>query len=163
LSAVAFRRHKVQAVARSDDDWLDLGALMIPQYADPVGLLRAWAQAFVRSNPTDTLSLLKDVNANIASWISYQSRDDEGTQTQLSQSSRDTGSTHAWAEVYVPGAGWVTFDSTNRNVGGFNLIPVAVARDIHQIMPVTGSFVGKTGALLGMAVEVCVGSRPTPA
>jgi len=170
----------------------------------PVGLLRAWAQAFVRSNPTDTLSLLKDVNANIASWISYQSRDDEGTQTpletldrewgscrdfavlcaetlrslgfgarivsgylynpdQLSQSSRDTGSTHAWAEVYVPGAGWVTFDPTNRNVGGFNLIPVAVARDIHQIMPVTGSFVGKTGALLGMTVEVRVGSRPTPA
>lgn len=136
---------------------------MIPQYADPVGLLRAWAQAFVRSNPTDTLSLLKDVNANIASWISYQSRDDEGTQTQLSRSSRDTGTTHAWAEVYVPGAGWVTFDPTNRNVGGFNPIPVAVARDIHQIMPVTGSFVGKTGALLGMAVEVCVGSRPTPA
>ena len=56
--------------------------------------------------------------------------------------SRDTGSTHAWAEVYVPGAGWITFDPTNRSVGGFNLIPVAVARDIRQAMPVTGSFVG---------------------
>lgn len=33
------------------------------------------------------------------------------------------GSTHAWAEVYVPGAGWITFDPTNRSVGGFNLIP----------------------------------------
>ena len=30
----------------------------------------------------------------------------------------DAGSTHAWAEVYVPGAGWITFDPTNRSVGG---------------------------------------------
>ena len=42
------------------------------------------------------------------------------------------GSTHAWAEVYVPGAGWITFDPTNRSVGGFNLIPVAVGRHIRQ-------------------------------
>jgi hypothetical protein len=27
------------------------------------------------------------------------------------------------AELYVPGAGWITFDPTNRSVGGFNLIP----------------------------------------
>jgi hypothetical protein len=30
---------------------------------------------------------------------------------------------------------------TNRSVGGFNLIPVAVVRDIRQAMPVSGSFV----------------------
>jgi len=34
----------------------------------------------------------------------------------------------------VPGAGWITFDPTNRGVGGFNLIPVAVARNIGQAM-----------------------------
>lgn len=45
--------------------------------------------------------------------------------------SADAGSTHAWAEVFVPGAGWITVDPTNRSVGGFNLIPVAVARDIR--------------------------------
>jgi transglutaminase-like putative cysteine protease len=72
--------------------------------------------------------------------------------------SADAGSTHAWAEVYVPGAGWVTFDPTNRSVGGFNLIPVAVARDIRQVMPVTGSFNGDSDALLGMWVEVRVTS-----
>ena len=66
------------------------------------------------------------------------------------------GSTHAWAEVYVPGAGWITFDPTNRSVGGFNLIPVAVARDIRQAMPVAGSFVGMTDAFMGMKVEVSV-------
>ena len=68
----------------------------------------------------------------------------------------DAGSTHAWAEVYVPGAGWITFDPTNRGVGGFNLIPVAVARGIRQVMPVAGSFVGTIDAFQGMAVEVSV-------
>jgi transglutaminase-like putative cysteine protease len=70
--------------------------------------------------------------------------------------SADAGSTHAWAEVNVPGAGWITFDPTNRSVGGLNLIPVAVARDIRQAMPVAGSFVGATDAFQGMSVEVRV-------
>jgi hypothetical protein len=47
---------------------------------------------------------------------------------------------------------------TNRSVGGFNLIPVAVARDIRQAMPV-GSFVGMTDAFQGMSLEVRVKSR----
>ena len=66
------------------------------------------------------------------------------------------GATHAWAEVFVPGAGWITFDTTNRSVGGANLIPVAVVRDISQAVPVAGSFVGAPDALLGMTVEVSV-------
>ena len=64
------------------------------------------------------------------------------------------GSTHAWAEVFVPGAGWITFDPTNRGVGGANLIPVAVGRTIGQVMPVAGAFVGATDAFLGMTVGV---------
>ena len=68
----------------------------------------------------------------------------------------DTGATHAWAEVFVPGAGWITFDPTNRSVGGLNLIPVAVARDISQIAPVTGSFIGMTDAFHTMLVDVNV-------
>jgi transglutaminase-like putative cysteine protease len=69
------------------------------------------------------------------------------------------GATHAWAEVYVPGAGWITwitFDPTNRSVGGANLIPVTVVRDIKQAVPVAGSFVGPSDALIGMTVEVSV-------
>jgi transglutaminase-like putative cysteine protease len=66
------------------------------------------------------------------------------------------GATHAWAEVYVPGAGWITFDPTNRSVGGANLIPVAVVRDIRQAVSVAGSFVGPSDALIGMTVEVGV-------
>ena len=66
------------------------------------------------------------------------------------------GSTHAWAEVYVSGAGWISFDPTNQGVGGFNLIPVGVARDIRQTMPVVGSFVGDAGGFQRMSVEVAV-------
>jgi hypothetical protein len=52
----------------------------------------------------------------------------------------------------------ITFDPTNRSVRGFNLIPVAVARDIRQVMPVSGNFIGSTDAILGMGVEVSVTS-----
>ena len=55
-----------------------------------------------------------------------------------------------------PGAGWITFDPTNRSVGSFNLIPVAVVRDIQQAIPVSGNFVGMTDAFAGMSVEVLV-------
>jgi transglutaminase-like putative cysteine protease len=70
--------------------------------------------------------------------------------------SAGTGSTHAWAEVYVPGAGWIMFDPTNRSVGGFNLIPVAVARHIRQTMPVSGSFIGDAAAFEALDVAVTV-------
>ena len=67
---------------------------------------------------------------------------------------KGAGSTHAWTEVYLPGAGWVAFDPTNQSVGSKNLIPVAVARSIHQVVPVAGSFTGPVNALSGMTVEV---------
>ncbi len=73
------------------------------------------------------------------------------------------GSTHAWGDVFVSGAGWISFDPTNRSVGGSNLIPVAVARDIRQAMPVAGSFVGNSDAFKEMAVEVRVTSNAAPA
>jgi transglutaminase-like putative cysteine protease len=72
--------------------------------------------------------------------------------------SNGPGSTHAWAEIYLPGAGWVTFDPTNRAVGGFNLVPVGVGRTIDQVMPVAGTFLGRTGVYQGMSVEVQVTS-----
>ncbi|WP_084183139.1 transglutaminase family protein [Nevskia soli] len=66
------------------------------------------------------------------------------------------GATHAWMQVFLPGAGWVEFDPTNALAGGRNLIRVAVARDAAQAAPLTGSFTGAPADFLGMTVEVTV-------
>lgn len=186
--------------AYSADEQLDLGALLTPQYQDPDRRLAIWARGFVRGDITDTLSLLKDLNAAISAWISYQSREDEGTQPPLETlargwgSCRDiavlfieaarwlgfaarivsgylfnpdvagtalsgsmgAGSTHAWAEIYLPGAGWIAFDPTNRTVGSSSLIPVAVARDVRQVVPISGTFVGSHGDAVTLTVAVTV-------
>lgn len=186
-----------------EDDRLDLGALAVPQYADPAGSLSRWAQGFVAGPRTDTLALLKDLGAGVHGALAYVAREDEGTQAPLatlacrSGSCRDfavlfaeaarwlgfgarlvsgylhdpageltgtagAGSTHAWAEVFVPGAGWIAFDPTNRSVGGAHLVPVAVGRDMRQIVPVSGSFAGSNDALEGLEVQVRVRHRIQP-
>lgn len=66
------------------------------------------------------------------------------------------GATHAWVQVYLPGAGWVEFDPSNSIVGGRNLIRIAVARDISQAVPVSGTWIGRPGDCLGMEVSVRV-------
>jgi transglutaminase-like putative cysteine protease len=73
------------------------------------------------------------------------------------------GSTHAWAEVFVPGAGWISFDPTNRSMGSANLIAVAAARNIAQVAPMKGSFHGRSGDLNSMAVQVTVSPAEAPA
>lgn len=66
------------------------------------------------------------------------------------------GATHAWVDIYLPGAGWVAFDPTHRSYGGANLIPVAVARGIAELPPVEGSFTGASNDYIGMHVGVTV-------
>ncbi|KQX25400.1 MULTISPECIES: transglutaminase family protein [unclassified Sphingomonas] len=181
-----------------DRTWSELGALAVPP-ADPDGSLHRWARGFVAGVPTDTLALLKDLNAGTGAAIAYMSRDEEGTQDPCwtlrngrgscrdlamlfvaaarslgfgaravsgylhspagaGDEVRGAGSTHAWAEVYVPGSGWIAFDPTNRTVGGFNLVPVAVASDISLILPVTGSFSGDGTGDMVVDVEVSTAS-----
>lgn len=181
----------------------------MPQHPDPDDRLRRWAQGFVRSDPTDTLSLLKDLAAGVSASTAYEPRDEEGTRSPAETLDRASGScrdlatlfieaarrlgfgaravsgylhdpagdgaaaatpptparasastTHAWAGIYLPGAGWVTFDPTNRSIGSANLIPVAVARDIRHAIPVAGTFSGPADALRAMTVEVVVMEEP---
>ena len=66
------------------------------------------------------------------------------------------GATHAWMQVYLPGAGWVDFDPTNNIVGNRNLIRVAVAWDPKHVLPLWGTFIGAASSFLGMDVSVSV-------
>ncbi|MGU3492453.1 transglutaminase domain-containing protein [Xanthobacteraceae bacterium A53D] len=69
------------------------------------------------------------------------------------------GATHAWATVYLPGAGWIDFDPTNALIGTDHLVRVAVARDPRQAVPVNGTFSGAADAFVSMEVEVLVSSH----
>ena len=75
---------------------------------------------------------------------------------QTQQGLSGAGSTHAWAEVFVSGAGWISFDPTNGGVGGSNLIPVGVGRHIGQISPVMGSYAGADNPSSALSIEVSV-------
>lgn len=67
-----------------------------------------------------------------------------------------SASTHAWLTVYLPGAGWIHYDPTNRISGGFQLIPVAIARHPGQAIPLQGSWFGSAADYLGMNVTVSI-------
>lgn len=64
--------------------------------------------------------------------------------------------THAWAEVYLPGAGWMGFDSTAGELTGDRHIAVAVARNPEAVPPVSGSFTAPGLATPAMLVNVQV-------
>lgn len=68
--------------------------------------------------------------------------------------SHEVGSTHAWAEVYVPGGGWIGFDPTTGNIVGADHIAVAVSRLPDNVPPIAGSFVGVSGSSLSVGVWV---------
>ena len=67
-----------------------------------------------------------------------------------------SSATHAWLQVFLPGAGWMDYDPTNQINAGFDLIPVAVARHPGQAIPLEGSWFGDAKDYLGMSVNVAV-------
>jgi transglutaminase-like putative cysteine protease len=64
--------------------------------------------------------------------------------------------THAWLQIYLPGAGWMEFDPTNGIVGNRDLIRVAVVRDPSQAIPVSGTWTGSSEDYEGMEVDIRV-------
>jgi transglutaminase-like putative cysteine protease len=61
---------------------------------------------------------------------------------------------HAWAEIYVPGVGWVGQDPTLGEPTGLRHIRVAYGRDYGDVPPVRGVYKGHAGQRLSVDVRV---------
>jgi transglutaminase-like putative cysteine protease len=68
------------------------------------------------------------------------------------------GSTHAWAQIYLPGVGWIDFDPTRASVGTIGLVTVAFVRDPRHAIPLHGTYIGLASDFLAMEVHVRVTS-----
>ncbi len=61
---------------------------------------------------------------------------------------------HAWAEAYLPGAGWRGFDPTEGKAVVNNHVYLATAANPLLIAPVAGTFRGKAESLLQTNIEI---------
>ena len=61
---------------------------------------------------------------------------------------------HAWLEVFCPGAGWVDFDPTNNVQPGEEHITVAYGRDFGDVSPVAGILTGGGDHMVKVSVDV---------
>ena len=76
--------------------------------------------------------------------------------TDIKTGMRGAGSTHAWVQIFLPGAGWIEFDPTNGLIASGNLIRTGVGRTPAQAVPLEGSFKGASADFIGMEVDVDV-------
>ncbi|WP_274630910.1 transglutaminase family protein [Arvimicrobium flavum] len=88
----------------SPDDLAALGTLVTVEHEDPEGRLAAWLRGFIHGTSTDTLSLLKDINAGILDAVAYRARDEEGTQTPLETLLLASGSCRDIAALFIEAA-----------------------------------------------------------
>jgi transglutaminase-like putative cysteine protease len=65
-----------------------------------------------------------------------------------------SSSPHAWAECYVPGAGWIEIDATNGLIEHGDLIPVAISLAGADLTPISGTFMGSATSQLAVGVDV---------
>jgi hypothetical protein len=64
----------------------------------------------------------------------------------------------AWAQVYLPGPGWVDLGPSSGIICNRDLVRVAVVHDPRQAIPLRGTWTAFPSDYLGMDVEVVVTS-----
>jgi transglutaminase-like putative cysteine protease len=65
-------------------------------------------------------------------------------------------SMHGWAEVYLPGAGWLGFDPSWGILVDAQYVPTAMTRHPEHAPPISGTYFGFARDFLGMEVNLYV-------
>lgn len=79
---------------------------------------------------------------------------------ESSNSKVGRGSTHAWAEIYLPDHGWAGYDPSIGKRVGPGHIAVGVSHHPRGVMPVSGGFNGLSG--VGSSLKVNITTRRLP-
>ena len=69
-------------------------------------------------------------------------------------------STHAWTEIYLPGAGWRGFDPTSGIMAAGFHVRVGATRNPAQATPILGNYLGEASLFAGMEVAVKAQAHP---
>ncbi|MCB1087136.1 MAG: transglutaminase family protein, partial [Verrucomicrobiae bacterium] len=67
---------------------------------------------------------------------------------------RGSEASHAWAEIYIEGSGWIGLDPTNNKVVDGTYIVLATGRDYRDVAPVVGSYYGAGRSAMVVSVKV---------
>ena len=130
-------------------------ALLMIEIVRGLGLAARFVSGYLYDKALDTSAPPAMRNTGLQQGVrQVESRDGEPV--------LGAGATHAWLNVYLPGAGWVPYDPTNTLVGGTDLIRVAYTRKPEQAPPVSGSFFGAPQDYIGMEVGVTVRRLASP-